>query len=1147
MLGVDYLAVCDQAQGLGAEMSPQAAAGIRAVLDGQQEDFLLTYPCHTPDQRRWFTMRVRSLANEAGRLVLVGHQDVSDLAGAEQVAGARLREMVDESPMLVWMADPDGLCTFFNRTWLAFTGRSLEQELGEGWTEGLHPRDRRRVVEQYREALAARRPFELEYRLRRADGQHRWVLDRGAPRFDLEGGFAGYLGSCLDIGDRKEKERAVREGREVARALMDAVTHAALLIDPQGRVLACNQALANRFGSSPELLIGRSYTDFTPEALLASRAQKIAQVLATGQPMRFEEDRGGMLLANSFRPIFDDQGRVKTLAIFSEDITARRRAEESLRESEEKYRLLFASSLDGVFLTTPEGGILAANPAACQMFGYSEDELKNLGRAGILDAGDPRLADFLERRLREGFARGVLTGRRKDGALFPLEASSQIFVGPGGQRMTSMINRDLTQVKAAQEELRQSEQRYRTLFEKAADGIFLMEAEGEQAFLIIAANPAAAAMHGCTVEEIIGKRMTDLDTPAARQRAPEHLRRAMAGQWIRAEAEHLRQDGSVFPVEFQAGVVELDGRRLILAFDRDVSERRRAEEQLKLAMKAFENTIEGVMVTDAEGKVQMVNPAFTAITGFCAEEVLGREPVIFRAEEFAPEFYERLWQDLTEKGQWSGEIVNRRKDGRSYPEWVTVSIVRDAQGRVSNYLAVFYDITEIRSGEEKIRYQAYHDMLTGLPNRLLFNDRLELALARAIRHKESVGVVFLDLDHFKHINDSLGHAIGDLLLQGVASRLKALVRDEDTVARLGGDEFILLVPGLAGAEDAAQLASRIQLALERPFRLRGRELYVTASLGLTLFPDDGGDLDTLVKNADLAMYRAKEEGRNTFQMFTSSLQVKARERLRLEGQLRKGLERGEFLPFYQPVLEMASGRVVGMEALARWRRHGRVIAPNQFIPLAEETGLIVKLGERLLEMACRQTAKWRAQGFGQLKVAVNLSARQFQQQDLLEMVRSVLERTGLPPEGLELEITESTVMANVAQAAQILKSLAAMGVRLGLDDFGTGYSSLYYLKQFPISTLKIDRSFIMDIPDDPDDMAIAQAVISLARSLGLKVVAEGVETPAQLGFLRSQGCDYLQGYIFRPPLAAAHMENLLRQGLRLEITDPAASVENTPD
>ncbi len=555
------------------------------------------------------------------------------------------------------------------------------------------------------------------------------------------------------------------------------------------------------------------------------------------------------------------------------------------------------------------------------------------------------------------------------------------------------------------------------------------------------------------------------------------------------------------------------------ALQGEISERIQAEQQLKLFAKVFEHALEGISITDAQGNIVAVNQAFTDITGYSQEEVIGRNPRILKSDRHDNEFYQSMWLSLVEYGHWSGEIWNRRKNGEAYPEILSISSIRNQQDEVSHYVAVFHDITEMKTKEEQITFHAYHDALTGLPNRYLANDRLNVSLANARRKKISVAVLFMDLDNFKRINDSLGHSTGDLLLQEVGGRLLKLMRDEDTVARLGGDEFQIIAVGLTSAEQVIDLAGRIVRGFTEPFQIEDHELFVTISIGAAIFPQDGTTAEILTKNADTAMYQAKQQGKNTYALFTKDLSDRARHRLQLEAEFRQALLKEEFTVFYQPKVEPISGMVTSVEALVRWRKgDGSLVSPADFIPLAEETGLIIPLGDFVLDSACEAAELLNSIGFTTIKVAINLSPYQFRQAKMVDNILAIVTQNNISAHRLELEITETIMVTDIEDSVAKLNRLVNAGFSISIDDFGTGYSSLYYLKVLPIDNLKIDRSFITDITSDRDDAEIVETIILMAKNLDINVVAEGVETKEQLEMLKKFGCTEIQGYYYSKPL-----------------------------
>ncbi|MFN7087207.1 MAG: putative bifunctional diguanylate cyclase/phosphodiesterase [Burkholderiales bacterium] len=549
------------------------------------------------------------------------------------------------------------------------------------------------------------------------------------------------------------------------------------------------------------------------------------------------------------------------------------------------------------------------------------------------------------------------------------------------------------------------------------------------------------------------------------------------------------------------------------------NERRRlAEEHLRLAGKVFENSSEGIVITDAASRILMVNEAFTAVTQYAAGEVIGKNPNLLSSGRQDQPFYRAMWQSLNENGEWHGEIYNRRKNGEVYPQWLSISAVKDETGAVVNYVGIFTDLTMHKQIEQRANFLAHHDALTGLPNRALFVDRLAQALALSASAGNRTAVMFLDLDRFNMINETFGHTAGDEVLKEVALRLRDCVRPSDSVARLGGDEFTIVLPALDDPHDAARTARKILDTIARPITLAGHEFFGSASIGIALYPDDGSDVETLLRNADTALYRAMADGGGSYRFYTQDMNSTSLERMSLESKLHQALDRGELTLCYQPLVDARSGRIAGAEALLCWQCIDGCISPATFVPLLEETGLIIPVGEWALATACAHNRQWREAGHPELYVAVNFSVQQFRQPGIHETIQRVVHDAGGDLRFLEVEITERMMMDDTEEAIATLHRLKSIGVKLAIDDFGTGYSSLSYLKRFPLDKLKIDMSFVRDAPANPDAAAIVQAIIAMGHALRLKTVAEGVERKEQAQFLQRHGCDFLQGYYYSKAL-----------------------------
>ncbi|MCW8884372.1 MAG: EAL domain-containing protein [Motiliproteus sp.] len=568
--------------------------------------------------------------------------------------------------------------------------------------------------------------------------------------------------------------------------------------------------------------------------------------------------------------------------------------------------------------------------------------------------------------------------------------------------------------------------------------------------------------------------------------------------------------------EFRGQLIPWFGNRTVrMEIATDISLRKINEDKLRLSAAVFDTAAEAVMITDANNLIQKVNPAFCSITGYSEQEMLGKPPTVLASGRHDQHFYDELWSSLEQSGFWQGEIWNRRKTGEVYPEWLSITAVKNEKGVLLHYVSLFSDISKRKRDEEKIRHQANYDFLTGLPNRNLFIDRFSRAIQQSQRDQSRVALLFIDLDQFKYVNDTFGHPAGDQLLQQASQRLTEIMRSSDTVARLGGDEFTVLLTQVDEITRVEDVSGRILVELSKPYLIEKNEAFVSASIGVTVYPDDGTDVDSLLRNADSAMYRAKDSGRNMVHFFTLEMNEQAKRRRTLETALRQAISNNEMELHYQPIIDVASGHCCGAEALLRWNMTGKgIIYPDEFIALAEDTGLIVPMGEWILDTACSMAAAWQGSGSAEPYIAINMSSRQFQRDNVPEVLRRSLQKTSVSPKRITLEITESLLLADDKDTLSVLHELREMGINIAIDDFGTGYSSLSYLKRFPVSVLKVDRSFIRGLPGDQENAALVEAILAMASSLNLKVVAEGVETLEQYQFLKDRQCDMVQGFYF---------------------------------
>lgn len=830
--------------------------------------------------------------------------------------------------------------------------------------------------------------------------------------------------------------------------------------------------------------------------------------------------------------------RSRHLQLFAErnvalelQIRERERAEASLRDEEERFRVLFELSPDPAWII--EGNeFVAWNEAARQVFGITS-ATATIHPAQLSPAcqpdGEPSLPKA-ERLIAEARRCGVVRFEwvhlRADGQPFTAEVTL-LAVNMREQQIVYAEGRDISERKRAEQELQASRNLLQALVESAGAVIYVFD---PQARLLLCNQQFEEAL-GQPRQQMLGKRRHEF-MPAEVAAQHEGNDQAVIASRKRASFEevNLEADGLHHYLTIKCPVFSDGAIRGVVGISTDITERKRDEEQLKLAAAILASTSEGVIITDVVGVIVAVNRAFSEITGYSEAEALGQKPNMLRSERQPPDFYRAMWAAINESGSWQGEIWNRRKCGEAYPEWLSISAIRDHQQQVTHYVGVFSDISSLKLSQERLEHLAHFDPLTDLPNRVLFQDRLAHAIDRAARYQHGIAVLLLDLDGFKHINDSLGHPVGDQLLTQVAARLSHCVRVEDTVARLGGDEFAVILVNMRDASDAIEVVRKILLNIEQPFDLDGTGAMVSASIGIAVYPADGGSATELVRNADAAMYGAKEAGRNTYCFYQSGMTHRAQERLRLEAALKRAIEGKEFEVWYQPQISLHDGRVTGAEALLRWRdpEHG-LVSPAEFIPLAERTGLILPIGELVVAEVAEQARAWRDAGLEFGRLAINVATPQLERSDFPGLLQRTLAAAGVPPEVLEIEITESFIMSNAATARESLLAIQALGVTTAVDDFGTGYSSLAYLKDLPIDSLKIDRAFVCDLPGSSHDAAINRAIIAMAHSLGFKVIAEGIENADQQAWLAAEGCDEAQGYAIARPLPAAEFADWLRR------------------
>lgn len=1002
--------------------------------------------------------------------------------------------------------------------------------------------------------------------LRMNPGDLKQILAAGADDYLAQPVDRLLLNIRLEIAEQQASrlihQRKAEKGRGQVQAMLklvlDTIPSRVFWKNKESRYLGCNRLFALDAGlQDPSQIVGKTDCDLRWAEQAQLYISDDLAVMQSGVPkVNYEEhqtspDGESMYLEASKIPLKDGKGNLIGVLGTYQDITERKRAETELFAAQSNLAatldalpdLLFELGLDGRYYdyhsSRPE--LLAAPPEAL------------IGKT-VHDILPPEAADVVMLALREADETGHSHGRQIElqvpqGKLWFELSIARKPVAAGLAPRFIVLLRDITVRKRAEAEIlalnlsleEQVRERTKELLAKEEqlretlalnDSILMTSAMGIAAYRqdgqCVMANPSLASIAGITQEQLLNQNFRQLSSWQASgiQEAAERV--LATGARVELEIRHLTSffGHDVWARCWLSRFTSRGEPHLLLMLE-NITEKKAAEEELRLAASVYQNSSEGILVTDAAGVILSVNPAFTEITGYAADEALGRKTSLLRSDRHGPEFYRSMWEALTKEGCWRGEVWNRRKDGEAYLEWLSINRIEASAGAPFRYVAVFHDITELRRKDEEIRHQAFHDALTGLPNRALMKDRLLHAIERAKREGGRLAVIFIDLDRFKAINDGLGHDVGDLLLQEVARRVKSRMRTADTVARLGGDEFVVLMEDLQEAGDCASLAQELMAEIARPMELGGHAVEIRASMGMAFYPEDGTNPMELMKRADLAMYSAKAAGRNTYRFFQQDMQDRINQRLNLEMELRLALAQRDLELHYQPKVDLATGKILGVEALVRWRHPLRgLLLPADFIPLAEECGLICELGEWVLDEICRQSAVWQAAGHT-FKIAFNISPHQLEVGDLIARISELAAHHGIAPSDLEIELTESAVMAYSIHAASVLARLRGIGVTVAVSDFCAGYSSLSYLRQLPIDILKINHSFVTDADSNAEDAQIVKTVLALGRMFKLTMEAEGIETSHQAELLQSFGCGIAQGYFFSRPLPAREFEDWL--------------------
>ncbi|MGZ8095876.1 MAG: EAL domain-containing protein [Methylosarcina sp.] len=979
---------------------------------------------------------------------------------------------------------------------------------------------------------------------------------------------------------RKQAEELLQNSEQFLRTVIETEPECVKVIDQKGGLINMNAAGLNMLeADSLETVRQHTLLHFILPPYRKSFIALQKRVMK-GETGSLEFEIRGLKgtrrwLETHAAPLSDKTSPAFMMLAVTRDITRRKQTEQALQESENRLMLAIKGSSDAPWDWDMENNHMYYSPQWWHMLGYETDELPSDAKLWQ-ELIHPEDIEFVQRNLNEAMQSGrdtlsaELRLRHKDGHYVPILERSFITRNKDGKVLrVSGTNMDLTEQRRAQrlEEMRSFMlecltssmslaeildavvRKVESLKSGALCSILLLDNESRQ--LRLGAAPSLPnfyrqSLNGLRMEEAMGccseAAMTGKDVMTADIAADPgcaSLQRlasetGLVSWWSKPllgvnnkilGTFALYQKVSSLPDNHDLKLIETVAHFVSITIDR-----KRAETQLKLSAKVFEQSQEGFMITDAKRNIVKVNPAFTVITGYSEHEAVGRNIKILASGRHDREFYRNIWESLQSKNYWQGEIWNRRKNGEIYPELLNISAVRDNSDNVSGYVSVFADITQLKASEAQLEFLAHHDTLTSLPNRLRLFFRLEHSIEAAKRGGKSLALLMLDLDRFKDVNDSFGHLAGDQLLQLVAKRLVERVRHIDTVARLGGDEFTVVLENISQPEDAARIAQAIIQDLNEPWPLaNGGEVLIGVTIGISLYPQHSHTPELLLQQADAALYKAKESGRNRYAFYSNELTIAARQRLDMEARLRRALMQNELQVYYQPQIDIVSGEIVGAEALLRW--HDPVegpVPPSRFIPVAEQSGLIQAIGAWILKATCDQGSQWLKAGIKPVSLSVNVSQHQLRQGDISALVAEVLKKSQFPAKYLELELTESGLMERQSDIIALLHNLRAQGVRLAIDDFGTGYSSLAYLKRFPLDVLKIDKSFIEDIPHHQDDMEIAATIIAMGHILGFKVIAEGVETSSQLAFLKDKGCDIYQGYLYSAPLPAEEFALLLQ-------------------
>jgi len=1058
-------------------------------------------------------------------------------------AESRLCTAIEAAQMLFWELDLATGRLNYKDADLAYLGIATENAAHDmqSWIATIHLEEREIFAQHFLASSAPGGPnFDFEYRVGQEPGRWIWIHTRGKViQRGTDGQALWASGSSMNIDARKMAELALRDREVLLHSILGATVEGVLMINQSGRVLAANRRFQEMWripekiaqGSRDDLLLEFVLDQLAEPGRFSEQVQRLYQSDEEARDILQLKD--GRLFMRLTRPlqIGDDRGRIWCFM----DITEQEQAKTSLLNSKERLRMALDAAQQGWFDYDLRTGKISVNPEYAKTIGYdpddSESDLDNW-RDSLHPDDKERVLKELEKCLASRETSSVDYRRRnRQGDEMWIRSIGKVMEWDAQQKPTRMmgIHTVITARKQAEQALAESHNLLKSVIDTVPARVFWKDKN----LRYLGCNPPFARNAGLSSQdELIGK--DDFQMPWAKQAAlyrADDLQVMESGiARIAYEEPQTTPDGhpiwlrtSRVPLRDTAG--EVVG---LLGLHEDITAQKADAEKLRLSALVLENSSEALVITDEQNRIMEINPAFTKLTGYARDEVIGQNPAILHSGRHEDLFYHKMWEEIGTRGFWRGEIWNRRKNGEIYAEWLTINTIFNPDGSVHRYVGLFSDITERKKSEELIWTQANFDPLTNLPNRRMFRDRLAQDLKKAHRAGLKLALLFLDLDRFKEVNDTLGHDKGDALLIEAAQRIAACVRESDTVARLGGDEFTIILAELDDRSSVERIATAILNALAHPFELGDESAYVSASIGITVYPDDASTLEAMLKNADQAMYVAKNSGRNRFSYFTSAMQEEALHRLHILNDLRGALDAGQFQLYYQPIVEIGSGKIFKAEALLRWFHPKRgLISPAQFIPLAEESGLIHEIGAWVFAQAASQAKQWASHYSADFQISVNKSPLQIQSNPERCQWQEYLVKSKTNGHNLVIEITESVLLDNSTTVTAELLAYRDAGMQVAIDDFGTGYSALSYLKKLDIDYVKLDQSFIRNLETDPSDKALSEAIVVMAHKLGLQVIAEGVETQAQLDLLAGMGCDFAQGFLYSRAIPAQEFEQLL--------------------